>query len=68
MERKELSVVVLTLKFICCGAILFFALGGLGLFSGLTTGNIIVIFLSLGILIYAGYGYLKRRRQREMYQ
>ncbi len=60
IERKKLST-LLTLKFVCCSVILFFAFGGVGLFSGLTTGNTILIFLSLGILIYAAYIYSRRK-------
>jgi uncharacterized membrane protein len=61
MESKKLSH-ILMFKLICCGVILLFVLGGVGLLSGFTTGSIIVILLSLAILAYAGYLYARRRR------
>lgn len=62
MEKESLSSLII-FKVICCAALLFFALGGLGLLSGLGTGNIILIVLGLGLLSWGAYLYFKRQRR-----
>lgn len=63
MEKKGLSTLIV-FKVICCAALLLFAFGGLGLLSGLSTGNSILIVLGLGLLGWGGYIYYRKRRRR----
>lgn len=62
MEKEGLSTLIV-FKVICCAALLFIALGGLGLLSGLGSGNIILIVLGLGLLSWGAYLYFRRRRR-----
>lgn len=54
MQNKNLAKLVV-LKVICCGAIIFFLVGGLSLLAGLSTGNAILSVIGTAILLWATY-------------
>jgi len=59
---KENMIPLITVKMICCAALLFFFFGGLGLLSGMSTGNIILTVLGLGLLIWGFFLYFRKKR------
>jgi len=54
MENKNIAKLIV-LKIICCGALVFFLLGGIGLLAGLSTSNIMLSGIGIAVLLWATY-------------
>lgn len=61
MARAGLPALI-AFKIVCCAALLFIALGGLGLLGGLGTGSLVLAALGLALLAWGVVLYVRRRR------